>query len=214
MRFIKGHNPLNEITAIEVLCSQCGKKIYREIGRVKKAKNSFCSRECSDKWKSVHSRGENNPGWCGGFKTINCDQCGKSIFIAPYRIKQSKHSFCCQKCRGIWLGINKSGENSSGWRGGISDKGYCVLWRDKEFKEYIFERDRYECQNPMCLKKSDHLVRHHIDYDKKNCNPDNIITVCNSCNSAANANRDWHKGYYQAIMSKRFNSERRINNEY
>ena len=52
--------------------------------------------------------------------------------------------------------------------------------------------------------KTGRLSIHHIDYDKKNCHPSNLITVCIGCNGRANTDRDWHKSWYQTIMSKKF----------
>jgi len=96
------------------------------------------------------------------------------------------------------------------WKGGISTEPYCINWT-KEFKEYIKERDGYRCLNPYCYNSDDILAVHHIDYNKKNCHPSNLITVCRSCNSRANKDRDWHKAWYQAIINRRYNYE---NNRY
>jgi len=42
------------------------------------------------------------------------------------------------------------------------------------------------------------LKRNHIDYNKKNCNPDNLITLCHSCHSKTNHNRNyWVKKFVQ-----------------
>lgn len=46
------------------------------------------------------------------------------------------------------------------------------------------------------------LVVHHIDYNKKNCKPYNLITLCNSCNSRANNNRKQHEKFYKSIMEE------------
>ena len=44
------------------------------------------------------------------------------------------------------------------------------------------------------------LCIHHIDYDKKNNNPENLITLCNSCHTKTNIkNRDYWKNYYSEI---------------
>ena len=66
------------------------------------------------------------------------------------------------------------------------------------------ERDGYKCLNPTCNKTSTRLSLHHIDYDKKNCAPKNLITVCNSCNGKANKDREWHQSWYQAIIYLRY----------
>jgi len=99
--------------------------------------------------------------------------------------------------------LDLSGPNSASWRGGLSYKGYCQTWNDQEVKEYILERDNYRCQNPYCWGTSDRIGRHHIDYDKKNCVPENIITTCNSCNARANKNRKYWKRLYRRILKWR-----------
>lgn len=96
------------------------------------------------------------------------------------------------------------GEKNPNWRGGISTHPYCFRWSNEEFKEYIKERDGYTCLNPYCSKTSNKIVIHHVDYDKQNCNHQNLITVCSSCNSRANFDREWHKSWYQAILHRRY----------
>ena len=47
--------------------------------------------------------------------------------------------------------------------------------------------------NQMTQKEMDGLsalVVHHIDYNKKNCNIDNLITLCSKCHGRTNFNRD------------------------
>jgi len=96
------------------------------------------------------------------------------------------------------------GNKNHAWKGGISFEPYCIIWRDKEFREFIKERDNYKCMNPECNKNSNILVLHHIDYNKKNCSIYNIITVFNSCNGKANKDRNWHESWYKAILTKRY----------
>lgn len=91
------------------------------------------------------------------------------------------------------------------WKGGISCEPYCTEWSFKEFKNIIKERDGCICLNPVCWRVSDRLSIHHIDYNKKNCDFTNLITICASCNTRANKDRDWHKSWYRAILYKRYN---------
>lgn len=100
--------------------------------------------------------------------------------------------------------FGKRGKHSPGWKGGISCEPYCDVWLDKDFKESIKQRDGYRCMNSNCWKTSKRLSIHHIDYIKKNCNPNNLITLCTSCNSRANKDREWHTAWYQAIMYRRY----------
>ena len=98
-----------------------------------------------------------------------------------------------------------SGENHWNWKGGISCEPYCDVWLDKDFKESILERDGYQCLNPTCLRESKRLCIHHINYNKKDCSPFNLITICNSCNTKANSDREWHEMWYNAIIYNRYN---------
>lgn len=96
----------------------------------------------------------------------------------------------------------KYGANHPNWNGGSSFEPYCDVWADKEYKEDIRKRDGYICQNPDCWKSDYRLVVHHIDYDKKNCHPWNLITLCNSCNSRANANREYWEELYSKVLER------------
>lgn len=104
-----------------------------------------------------------------------------------------------RRCSTCWA-ISLMGEGSPRWKGGISCEPYCDAWADKEYKKSILERDNYQCQNPDCWQTSKRLTIHHIDYNKKNCEPENLITLCRSCNSRANKDREWHTDYYNSIM--------------
>jgi len=92
-----------------------------------------------------------------------------------------------------------SGEKHWNWQGGKSFEPYCQIWT-KEYKEEIKERDNYQCKNFSCEGKTQGLCVHHIDYNKKNCHPLNLITLCISCNTKANFNRGFWKNYYETIL--------------
>jgi hypothetical protein len=93
--------------------------------------------------------------------------------------------------------VSRAGDGHWNWKGGISCEPYCDIWTDKEYKRSIMERDNYTCQNPECSGKfTDKLCLHHIDYNKKNCHPTNLITLCISCNSKANGSREHWKEFY------------------
>ncbi len=53
----------------------------------------------------------------------------------------------------------------------------------------------------LSLKVFDrNLSIHHINYNKKDCKPKNIILTCNSCNAKANFNREKWERYYTSII--------------
>lgn len=95
-----------------------------------------------------------------------------------------------------------TGPGNPNWKGGKSFEPYCHEFTI-ELKNYIKERDKYKCQNPFCEGKSIRLAVHHIDYKKKNCDPLNLITVCNCCNSTANKDREWWTCLYREILRRR-----------
>jgi hypothetical protein len=110
----------------------------------------------------------------------------------------------CPICRYIIHSDRMSKEKNPAWKGGVSFEPYCEIFSDKEFREFIKQRDGNKCLNPDCTKKSKMLSIHHIDYDKKSCDQKNLITICISCNSRANIDREWHISWYRAIMYQRY----------
>lgn len=92
------------------------------------------------------------------------------------------------------------GENSPHWQNGKSFEIYPQEF--KQIKKLILERDNHECQNPYCKHLSKILNVHHIDYDKKNSSPKNLVTLCNSCHTKTNGknNRKYWIEYYQNIV--------------
>jgi hypothetical protein len=100
------------------------------------------------------------------------------------------------------------GTLNSNWRGGTSCDPYCFIWADEEYKQLIKDRDKNKCLNPCCKNLSTKLVLHHINYIKKDCRPENLITLCNSCNSEANFCRDFFELWYNAIIYRRYKRRR------
>jgi 5-methylcytosine-specific restriction endonuclease McrA len=97
------------------------------------------------------------------------------------------------------------------WLGGISFEPYSVDWT-QTLKRSIRERYHYICQ--ICGKEPSVIV-HHIDYNKKNCNPENLITLCRNCHTKTNTNRNYWKEYLMDSPPRRIpHSRQRRNNEF
>jgi len=65
--------------------------------------------------------------------------------------------------------------------------GYDPKWNNN-LRQKIREKYNYTCQ--FCGKKIEkHLIVHHIDYDKRNSNEDNLIPLCRSCHGKVHTNR-------------------------
>ncbi len=97
---------------------------------------------------------------------------------------------------------NQKGEKSPGWRGGISKEPYPFEF-DKELRELVKQRDNYTCQlcnTPECECLLP-LGCHHINYNKRDCSPRNLITLCRKCNSKVNGNRKYWEEYFSKMLS-------------
>lgn len=82
------------------------------------------------------------------------------------------------------LALSHTGAKHWNWMGGITKLPYSVDWTNT-LKRSIRERDNYICQ--ICSQYGCSV--HHIDYDKKNSIPDNLITLCRSCHTKTNSDR-------------------------
>lgn len=117
-------------------------------------------------------------------KNNHCE-CGKLI---------TNDSVRCYSC-------DNKGENNPLFNDWNSRKPYALDWTDK-LRESIRKRDNYICQNCGIIEEEHIIVFgqvlhiHHIDYNKKNCNGNNLIALCGSCNIRANHNRDYWQNYY------------------
>jgi hypothetical protein len=92
----------------------------------------------------------------------------------------------------------KRGNRSPNWKGGKSFEPYPPTFT-KELKAAIRQRDNYTCA--ICGKYPAFDV-HHIDYDKKNCEPENLITLCKNCHAKTNFNREYWKDYFNNLKRR------------
>lgn len=84
-----------------------------------------------------------------------------------------------------------TGETAPRWAGGLSLSPYGPGWTG-ELKEGIRERDNHICI--ICREWGNHV--HHINYDKADHRPKNLITLCCSCHIKTNANRE----YWESVL--------------
>lgn len=93
------------------------------------------------------------------------------------------------------------GEKNHKWKGGLGSESYPSEF--KRIREEIRERDNHTCQ--LCGKTKQpngyKLDVHHIDYNKRNSDPKNLITLCSSCNKEVDANDE--KEVWEHIFRRR-----------
>lgn len=171
-------------------------KTYEELFGIKKAKQlrehngikhlrENLSQKTLDKISSSVKKLWQNPDYRKHMKQVHK---GK---------KQSEES---NRKRSESLRLNKH----PNWQDGRSFEPYPLGWT-KTYKEQIRFRDKYTCQicgcsETECRRKLD---IHHINYDKKNITPKNLISLCRSCHMKTNYNKQyWKKILKWAIKKK------------
>lgn len=156
----------------------------------------------------------------GSFKKGHKINLGNKYNLGRHHTKETKEKIGQSNFKNpskYWLGkkrsketrkkISKSlmgrftGVENNLWQGGISIEPYTIDWTET-LRRSIRERDRYACQ--VCRKKQGDKAFdvHHIDYDKKNCNPNNLITLCHSCHTKTNFKRKYWTKYFKLLIKK------------
>lgn len=98
--------------------------------------------------------------------------------------------------------VCNKGERNPNWQGGISSNPYPLEYR--QIKDKIRERDNRACQLCSKIKQSgdNKLDVHHIDYNKRNSDPKNLITLCHSCNKEVESDKKaWTRIFKRKIKN-------------
>jgi len=100
----------------------------------------------------------------------------------------------------------RSGAGNGCWQGGKSFEPYSLDWSER-LKEQIRERDGRICQICSVSENGKRHDVHHIDYDKKNCSHENLITLCIACNTKANYHRSYWPAFFQWLKGQKESEE-------
>jgi 5-methylcytosine-specific restriction endonuclease McrA len=109
-----------------------------------------------------------------------CKDCGKRILWTSKR---------CKRC---WHKFNKGCKHGSHIPNLV--RIYSVIF--KRIRKVIRKRDNYRCQVCNKPQKNMKLDVHHIDYNKKNNNKKNLISLCKKCHMKTNHNRNYWYSYF------------------
>lgn len=156
----------------------CKKVIFRIPSQVNN--NNFCSYEC--RYKGMIGKPSPNKKNIYNYICI----CGK---------KKDPRAQTCRECWSDRLANRQIGINNHMWRGGSSFEPYPSIF-NKQLKERIRVRDNFICQGCGIpeLECTRRLVVHHIDYNKNNCNENNLISLCVRCHNKSTVRRnEWQK---------------------
>lgn len=206
--FIQGKHWSEEIKN-KISNSEKGKKISKEI--CKKISKSLTGRQLSKvtREKMANSRkGENN----NMYGKHHTQETRKKMCKAIKKIMTPKHR---KELSEIRLNLVEKGlcvgENHPNWQGGISFEPYGIEFNNK-LKKQARTRDNYTCQecgfNEEQLGKK--LDVHHIDFNKKNNQLLNLISLCKSCHTQTQFNRQNWINYFQNKLKQTNNGKKRF----
>lgn len=146
--------------------------------------------------------GKKNPNWVKR-ETRECKcKCGE---IFECKVNSKQRYIHAHNIRGVnnpmkrpEVCIKFTGKNNCNWQGGISFEPYSRDFNNK-LKKLIRKRDHHICQlcNKTKRKNRESLSVHHIDYDKKNSKPRNLISLCRQCNTEVNNDREFWTPFFQ-----------------
>ena len=132
----------------------------------------------------------------------------KGLYKTSNITKEKQRQIKLKNPTRYWLGKKRediSGEKSHCWKGGISKEEYTTEWTET-LRQSIRERDGFVCK--VCGKKQSELIGmhkklpvHHIDYNKKNLDPKNLITLCISCHTKTGHNRGNWINYFKNTLT-------------
>jgi hypothetical protein len=118
---------------------------------------------------------------------------------------------------------NNKGQKNGNWINGSSLEEYGSKW-DNKLREQIRHRDGFRCQ--LCFRHQKDEVKdflgrqyllcvHHIDYNKKNCDSDNLICLCRGCHSSTThkLNRSYWIDFFRFYYSRNVEYEIEIPDE-
>lgn len=163
-------------------CLFCNKEFKRKKSIIKRGWGKFCSNEC------LYEDMKKRIPWNKGKQFLHSGSFKKGHKLGMTNKKHSEETkrkisegnkgkkISEETKRKISL-ANK-GEKSYLWQGGKSFEPYSIDWTET-LKRSIRERDNYICQ--ICNQYGNNV--HHLDRNKKNCNPNNLITLCQKCHS-------------------------------
>ncbi len=192
MAFVKGYKPTEEHRR------RLSESHKGQLAWNKNLKGYNADFPRSEEWKQRISEGKKNSAKStlaskANAKKMGNNNKGKSL-TDEHKRKVSETNIRIGKKPPILRG-----ENNPNWKGGIFEP-YTADWTET-LKQAIRERDDYTCQ--LCgvhqnelsgkVKKMD---SHHIDYNKDNCNTDNLVSLCRPCHTKTNHNREYWLDYF------------------
>jgi mannose-6-phosphate isomerase-like protein (cupin superfamily) len=167
-------------------CLVCGKEFKHYGERI------VCSRKCLSTYMSQQRLNENNPAWIDDKENRICEGCGEKFEYTRRNLhKGQERVFCSLDC-------SRNNGNNKEFTTNINGGHKYSFGFNKKLKNKIKKRDNNCCQ--LCGATED-LHVHHIDYNKKNKDENNLITLCRRCHNITNYNREFWSMVFIGLSS-------------
>lgn len=166
---VGARNPAFRTGRVTLKCQLCGESFKRKHGDASKAK--FCSPQCVSRFTWKHGSLSDRV-----LPDMQCQRCGETFH--PNTLKRQ---FCSDVCSSAAHAHRIAGKGNGRYVHGQATRKYPPGWT-RNHKAAIRARDGGQCQ--CCGRSRDphrDLDVHHIDYDKTNLAPQNLITLCRYC---------------------------------
>ena len=141
-------------------CKICGKEFYVKPSHQRMGWGKYCSIPC-------HRIGSRTG------EILACSICGKKVWRTPKDIRVSKSGkfFCTKSCQTLWRNKYFSGSKHPNWQGG----------KFIDYREILLKVDeKLACK--LCGHDDKRvIVAHHIDKDRTNHHPSNLVWLCHNC---------------------------------
>jgi hypothetical protein len=181
-------------------CIDCGKLL-----------KSYKSKRCNKCYEKGKNNGNYKDGRCSKKYYCKESNCNNQVCLQTALYGGGRCRSCSKKGDRNYVNRHPEiirGKNNPNWQNGIMREPYSFEFNN-ELKEKIRKRDNYACQQCGMTQK-EHLITyskclgiHHIDYNKKNCNKGNLISLCIPCNFRVNYNRDYWYAYFTYLMENK-----------
>ena len=158
-------------------CKICGNNFYVKPSHKKLGWGKYCSILCRNKSQF-------------NGKNVNCFSCGKEIYrsLAQQTKSASGKFFCSKSCQTLWRNAYFSGKMHSNWLGGIS------AYRK------ILKRESGEPICAHCRLRDERILSvHHIDRNRHNNKPSNLVWVCFNCHYLIHHDKSFDKRFMKVM---------------